>query len=116
VVAINKIDIEGVKIDKVKKELASFGINIEEYGGDSMCFEVSATKEKGIEDLLEGIELLAEINELSPTPVAEGQIATAYVLESTVDKRLGSVALCILKSGELDDRAYGATEDQNFRV
>lgn len=116
IVVINKIDIQGVKTQKIKQELASFGVNIEEYGGDSLCFEVSATKNIGIKEFIEGIELLSEVNDLKPNPVEHGAKAMAYVLESTNDKRLGPVALCILKAGELDEKVFGATKSGTFKV
>lgn len=117
IVAINKIDIQGVKTEKVKKELASFGVSIEEYGGDVLYFEVSATKEIGVKKLVEGIELLSEIHQLSQhSPSIELAEADAYVLESTNDKRLGSVALCVLKSASISNKGFGVTAGQIFKV
>lgn len=116
IVAINKVDIEGVKIEKVKQQLASFGVNIEEYGGDVMCFQVSATKKQGIEELIEGIELLSEISELKPHEPKYGALAQGYIIESSIDKFLGPIALGILKAGEINDRLVGTTFDQTFKV
>jgi translation initiation factor IF-2 len=116
IVAINKIDLPGVKPDKVKQELANFDVAIESYGGDAMCFEVSAKESTGIKDLVEGIELLAEMNELKPHEPEKDTLANAFVLESTVDQRLGPVALCILKAGALKGAEFGATADEVFKV
>jgi len=116
VVAINKVDLEGVKIDKVKQELSSFGVQIEEYGGEVMCFEISALKKKGLDELLEGIELLSEVNELKPHEPKEGVIAEAFVMESQLDKHIGYSALAILKSGKLDKRFVGVTKESIFKV
>jgi len=117
IVAINKIDLPGVKVEKVKQELASFDILSEDYGGDIMMFPVSALKKQGLDELLEGIELLAEISELKPHELKYKEAyAQSYVLESTLDKRLGAVALCILKGGEITDKAYGVTKDEIFKV
>lgn len=104
IVAINKVDISGVNTTKIKQQLSSFGVVIEEYGGESMCFEISATKKIGLDDLIEGIELLSQVNELKPHIPKEGTLAEAFVLESNMDKRLGAVALCILKAGELKEK------------
>jgi len=116
IVAINKVDIDGVKPTKTKQELSGYGVNIEEYGGDVMVFEISALNNKGIDELIEGIELLAEINELTPNEPEENTLANAYVLESTTDKQLGAVALCILKSGELTQRSVGVTKEDIFKI
>ncbi len=116
IVAINKIDIEGIKTQKIKQELSSFGVVVEEYGGEALCFEVSATKKIGIKELLDGIVLLSEINELKPNKVTEGSIAEAFVLESISDKQLGKTALCVLKAGNLDERLNGVTIKNNFKV
>lgn len=116
IVAINKIDIEGVKIEKVKQQLSSFDVLIEEYGGDTLCFEISATKKIGLNELLDGIELLAEVNELKPNVVKEGSLAEAFVLESILDKNIGNIAVCILKAGKLEKRVFGVTKDNIFKV
>ncbi len=116
ILVINKIDVAGVKPEKIKREIASYGVSVEEYGGDTMCFEVSATKKIGLEELVEGIELLAEVSELKPHASRAGTLAQAYVLESTMDKRLGHVELCILKAGELNVKAFGVSSEEYFRV
>ncbi len=115
-VAINKVDLEGVKVDKIKRELTDFGVMIEEYGGETMAFEVSALKDKGIKELLEGIELLAEVNDIQPNTPDNKAIAQAYVLESTKNKHLGSVALSILKAGKLEKASFGMTKNQVFKT
>ncbi|MCA9386672.1 translation initiation factor IF-2 [Candidatus Dojkabacteria bacterium] len=116
IVAINKVDLEGVQLQKIKQELASYKVNIEEYGGDVMCFEISAKNKVGLDELLEGIELMAEVNELKPHTPKEGVIAEAFVMESSLDKHIGYGALAILKSGELKDRFVGVTKDSIFKV
>lgn len=115
IVAINKVDIPGVDPQKIKTQLGSFGINIEEYGGETMCFEISAKENKGIDEVLEGIALMAEINELKPNEPKEGVVAEAFVLESNQDKHLGFAASCILKSGSLNEKLYGATQESIFK-
>lgn len=116
IVAVNKIDIEGVKTLKLKQELASFDVQIEEYGGDALYFEISAKNNINVDKVLEGIELLAEVQELKPREVKEGVVAEGFVMESSLDKHIGHSALCILKSGSLDAPLYGATKDTVFKV
>lgn len=116
VLVINKIDIQGVNTRKVKQELASYGVQVEELGGEVMCFEVSATKHQGITELVEGIELLAEIQGLLPHKPGLDSLAEAYVLESNMDKQLGAVALCILKAGQITDKLFGAAAGTTFKT
>lgn len=117
IVVINKIDIEGVKPEKIKQQLASFGVHIEEYGGESMCYQVSATKGTGLKELLEGIELLAQVQELKPHNPGMGSLAEAFVLESLSDKQKGPVALCICKSGSLTQKTVGTSaSSEPFKI
>jgi translation initiation factor IF-2 len=116
IVAINKMDMPGADAARVKRELGVAGVNVEEYGGDVMAFEISALKKQGIDDLIEGIELMAEINELKSNPVRPGTLAQAYILESSLDKRIGAVGLCIVNAGEIAQRALGVTATDSFRV
>ncbi len=116
IVALNKIDLEGVKIEKIKQELSSYKVVIEEYGGDVMCFEVSAKNKTGLKELLEGIELLTEVNELKPKQPKEGVVAEAFVMESSLNKHVGYAALAILKAGNLTQRMFGVTQSGYFKV
>ena len=65
VVAINKIDKNNANPDRVKKELADRGVLLESWGGDVPSAEISALKKQGIDHLLELIQLVAEMQELS---------------------------------------------------
>lgn len=116
IVAINKVDLEGIKTQKIKTELASFGVNIEEYGGETMCFEISAKNKTGLDELLEGIELLSEINELKSVTPRHDAIAEAFILESSLDKQIGNVALAVLEHGNITDRYFGVTKEGVFKV
>lgn len=118
IVAINKIDVTKKNIDKIKTELSSHGITVEDYGGDTMCFEISALKQTGLDELVEGIELFIEVNGLPEKTLGlpDETVAEAYVLEAQLDKHLGYIALCILTVGELQGREFGATANQNFSV
>ena len=70
IVAINKIDLEAANPDKVKGELATQGLNPEDWGGDTMFVNVSAKTKENLDKLLERILLLAEVEELKANPDA----------------------------------------------
>lgn len=116
IVAINKIDIKGVNIQKIKTELSSYGVVAEEYGGDTLFFEISAREKTGLSELLDGVQLLSEVHELKSVEPREGTLAEAFILESSLDKQIGNVALCILKSGKLSSKVFGASKEGYFRV
>lgn len=98
VVAINKIDKPSANVEKTKKELSEIGLIPEEWGGDTICVEVSAKKGMGVEELLDMIIFLAEYLELK----AEINVpAEGYILESRLDKGKGPVASAIVKKGVL---------------
>lgn len=115
IVAINKTDMAGSNPAKVKKELSKHDVLIEEFGGDVLVNEVSATKKKGIDELLESISLQAEVMELAGTKVKQG-LGSGIVLESNMDKNLGSVALVIIKSGTISPGNYILSEDGIHKV
>jgi translation initiation factor IF-2 len=97
-VAINKIDIEGVYVDQVKGQLAEQGVLATEYGGEVEMVEISAKTGKGVDKLLETIQTMAELKELKADPAAPLE---AVVIESTKDPRKGSVARVVVKNGTL---------------
>ena len=98
VVAINKIDLDGADIDKVKGDLAAKDLTPEDWGGNIQMIPVSALKGDGIDDLLERIALEAEILELKAH--YEGA-AQGVVIESELDKFRGSVATLLIQNGTL---------------
>ncbi|MFW2330877.1 MAG: translation initiation factor IF-2, partial [Nitrospinota bacterium] len=99
VVAINKIDKEGSNPDKVKQELASYGLAPEEWGGSTIYCEVSATRGDGINNLLEMILLQAEVLELKADP---GRRAIGTIIESKMDINRGPVATILVQNGTLN--------------
>jgi len=111
IVALNKVDIKGVDKAKIKRDLSTEGVQIEELGGDVMCLEISAKKNKGIEELLDTILLVAEMNQLKKLKPKKG-IAQAVVLESTRDKSLGPISLCIMQAGTLEVGNYAGWEEK----
>ncbi|MCB0339339.1 MAG: translation initiation factor IF-2, partial [Bdellovibrionales bacterium] len=109
VVALNKMDKPGVNPDKVKQQLAEFGLQPEDWGGDTMFFPVSALRGDGIRELLEGVLLQAELKELRADPTAA---AKGTIIESKQDKQKGMVATVLVQQGTLrvgDSFVAGAT-------
>jgi len=98
IVAINKIDMVGSNPDKVKQELSAFELVPEEWGGDTIFCELSALKGDGVDNLLEMIQLTAEMNEYKANP---NRLATGNVIESKLDKGKGPVATLLVANGTL---------------
>jgi translation initiation factor IF-2 len=98
IVAINKVDLPAANPDRVKQQLTEHGIVVEEYGGDTVCVEVSAATGQGIGDLLEAINLVAEISELKANP---DRPASAVVIEAELDPSRGPVATVLVQRGTL---------------
>ena len=98
VVAINKIDLDGADIDKVKGDLAAKDLTPEDWGGNIQMVPISALKGDGVDDLLERIALEAEILELKAH--YEGS-AQGVVIESELDKFRGSVSTFLIQNGTL---------------
>ncbi len=98
VVAINKVDLPNANTMKVKKELQKMDLMPEEWGGKTICVEVSAKTQKGISELLEMLLLEAEILELKANP---NRPAVGTVLESRLTKSHGTVITVIIQNGTL---------------
>ena len=98
IVAVNKIDKPGVDVEKVKRELVEFGLQPEEWGGDTMYANVSALTGEGIPQLLEAVALQAEVLELRANPK---KAASGTVLEAKLDKGRGPVATILVQDGTL---------------
>lgn len=98
IVAITKVDLPDINIDKVKKELQTAGIIVEEYGGEAPLVQVAAPKGKGIAELLEVIGLVWQLNPQESEPAAPLE---AVVVESKMDKNRGPVVTVIVKKGTL---------------
>ncbi len=98
IVAINKIDKPDANPERVKRELAEYGLIPEEWGGDTVMVEVSAKKNIGIDDLLEMILLQAELMELKANP---NKPARGRVIEAKLEKGRGPVATVLIQSGTL---------------
>ncbi|XP_021755760.1 uncharacterized protein LOC110720963 [Chenopodium quinoa] len=98
VVAINKCDKPGANPERVKVQLASEGLALEEMGGDIQVIEVSATTKSGLDTLEEALLLQAEMMELKARVDGPAQ---AYVVEARLDKGRGPLATAIIKAGTL---------------
>jgi translation initiation factor IF-2 len=98
VVAVTKIDKPDANSEKVRQELVAEGVVPEDWGGDAMFVEVSAKSGQGIDTLLEGILLQAEVLELKAPKDA---LAKGIVVEARLDKGRGPVATMLIQSGTL---------------
>ncbi len=97
-VAINKIDLPGANLNRVKGQLQEQGLVAEEYGGDTIICEVSATKGIGIEKLLEMMLLQAEILELKANPRGHSR---GTVIEAQFEQGRGPTTTVLVQQGTL---------------
>ena len=98
IVAVNKMDKAESQPDRVRQELANLEVIPDDWGGDTQFINVSALTGDGVEDLLEGISLQAEILELR---ASKNGAARGIVIESRLDKGRGSVATVLVQKGQL---------------
>lgn len=98
IVAVNKIDKQDANIDRVKQGLTQNGLVPEEWGGDTILCPLSAKTGEGIDNLLENINLVAEIKELKANP---DQNARGIIIEAKLDKGRGPVASVLIQDGTL---------------
>ena len=97
-VAINKIDLPGANIDRVKKQLQDQGLTPEDWGGETIVVPVSATKGTNIDQLLENMVVQAEVMELKASPTARPR---GTVIEAQVEPGRGPTATVIVQMGTL---------------
>lgn len=98
VVAINKIDKDGANPERVKQMLVEYDLVPEEWGGDTVCVEISAKKRINIDGLLEMVLLVADMQELKANPNRDAQ---GTVIEAEIDKGRGPVATVLVQNGTL---------------
>ncbi|MDO4618392.1 MAG: translation initiation factor IF-2 [Clostridia bacterium] len=99
IVAINKIDKDGANPERVKQMLVEHELVPEEWGGDTVCVEVSAKQRINIDGLLEMVLLVADMKELKANP---NKPARGAVIEAQVDKGRGPVATVLVQEGTLN--------------
>ena len=98
IVAVNKIDKPAANIDRVKEELSHYDLLCEDWGGDTIFVPISALKGTGVDQLLEMIQLVAEMKELKANP---SRGAVGSVIEASLDKGKGPVATFLVQNGTL---------------
>ena len=97
-VAINKIDKPAANIDRVMTELAEYGLTPEQWGGDTIFTKISAKNGIGIDELLDNILLVAEMENYRANP---NRYASGSVVESRLDKQVGSIVTILVQNGTL---------------
>jgi len=98
IVAINKIDKPEANPERIKQELTEYGLVTEEWGGETICVNVSAKTREGLENLLEMILLVAEVADLKAN---KDKKAKGSVVEAKLDKGRGPVATLLVQNGTL---------------
>ena len=99
IVAVNKIDLPGANVDKIKQELMEYELVPEEWGGDTIYVPISAKKRINIENLLEMVLLVADVKELKANPRKQ---AKGTIIEARLDKAKGPIASMLVQRGTLD--------------
>ena len=103
IVVISKVDKADKNIEKVKKELAENDLAPEEWGGKTICINVSAKTGEGITELLDMVILTADMEEIKANP---SDIAEGFVIESHIDAQIGPVAIVLIQNGTLKEGDY----------
>jgi translation initiation factor IF-2 len=98
IVAVNKIDKEGANPERVRTEMTQRGLQPAEWGGDVEFVDVSAKTQQGLEDLLDTIQVVADLEELRSNASAE---ASGVVIESRLDPGRGPVVTLLVQRGTL---------------
>ncbi len=99
IVALNKIDKPNANPERVKQQLAEMELVPDDWGGNTMVVPVSAKQKQGIDDLLEGILLVADNANIKANP--SGKVI-GTVVEAEVDKSKGTIATLLVQNGTLE--------------
>ena len=113
VVAINKMDSPKADAEKVRRQLSEKDLVVEKWGGDVVDVEVSAKTGDGVDDLLEAIQLVAEVAELKADPDRPG---VGVVVEARRDKSRGTLATVLVQTGSLHVGDYIVVGNTRGRV
>jgi translation initiation factor IF-2 len=98
-VALNKIDLPGVDINRIYAQLAEHDLTPTEWGGQTEVVRTSAVTGDGVSDLLEHLDYVSELREFK----ADDSVpATGWVVEAKMDSQRGPVATLLIKEGKLD--------------
>ncbi len=98
IVAVNKIDKPGADIDRVMREMSENGLTPDTWGGDTLFVNISAKTHEGIDNLLDNLLLVSEMQELKANPM---RYAIGTVIESKLDKNVGSQVTLLIQNGTL---------------
>lgn len=98
IVAINKIDKPGADIERVKTQMSECNLVPDSWGGDTLFVNISAKTGEGINELLENILLISELEDYKANP---SRYALGSVIESRLDKNVGSVVTLLIQNGTL---------------
>lgn len=98
IVAVNKIDKPSANPDRVMEELSHFDLVPEAWGGKTIYVEISALKKIGVENLLDMIQLTAEMENYKANP---NRLALGTVIEAEIDKNRGPIATVLVQNGTL---------------
>ena len=99
IVAVNKIDLEGANVERVKQELTEYELVPEEWGGDTIYVPISAKNHQNIDTLLEMVLLEADMLDLKVNPHKQ---AKGTVIEAKLDKNKGVITTLLVQRGQLD--------------
>ena len=113
IVALTKVDLPNLITERIKKDLQKDEVLLEEFGGDVPLVEVSASKNKGIDDLLEMVQLVWQI---SPETSFPHDFLEAVVVEAFLDKNRGPVVTAIVKKGTLKIGQKLTVDDETISV
>ena len=98
VVAVNKIDKPGANPQKARQDLVAYGLQPEDWGGETVFVDISAKQKTGLDELLELLLLQADVLELTANPDAP---ASGPIVESRLDVGRGPVATMLIQRGTL---------------
>jgi len=113
IVALNKIDLPEVNLEKVKKQLSKAGLTLEEYGGEVPLIPISAKTGNGIEKLLETIIFLTDLFQIK---AKINEPTSGVIIESSVSKFKGITGSIVLRSGNLRIGDEVINDNQEFKV
>ena len=113
VVAVNKIDKPDADPEKVRRQLSDMGLIPEQWGGDTIFADISAKTGQGVDELLELIQLQAEMLELKANP---DRMARGTIIEAKLDPNRGPVATVLIRNGTLHQGDHVVCGEYHGRI